>query len=85
MPHHAYWKRHIRLSFVTFPVRLHPAASESEKIHLHKYDKDSGQRIHYQNVNEDGDVVEADYIVKAMNMRRELLYLLKTKKLENCA
>lgn len=64
MPQHAYWKGHVRLSLVTFPVRLYPAVSESEKIRLHKYDKDTGQRIHYQNVNEEGDVVEADDIVR---------------------
>jgi DNA end-binding protein Ku len=64
MPQHAYWKGHIRLSLVTFPVRLYPAVSESEKISLHQYDRESGQRIHYQKVNEDGDVVDADDIVK---------------------
>ena len=64
MPAHAYWKGHIRLSLVTFPVRLYPAVTASEKISLHKYDKETGQRIRYQNVNEDGDIVEADDIVK---------------------
>jgi len=64
MPAHAYWTGHIRLSLVTFPVRLYPAVSESEKVRLHKYDKDTGQRIHYQNVNEEGEVVEADDIVR---------------------
>lgn len=64
MPQHAYWKGHIRLSLVTFPVRLYPAVTTSEKVSLHKYDKDTGQRIHYQNVNEDGDVVEPNDIIR---------------------
>lgn len=64
MPRHAYWKGHIRLSLVTFPVRLYPAVTESEKVRLHKYDKDTGQRIHYQNVNEEGEVVDPDDIVR---------------------
>ncbi len=64
MPQHAYWTGHIRLSLVTFPVRLYPATSPGEKIRLHKYDRESGQRIHYQNVNEDGEVVDQDDIVK---------------------
>ena len=64
MPQHAYWKGQVRLSLVTFPVRLYPAVSDSEKIRLHKYDKESGERIHYQNVNESGEVVDPDDIVK---------------------
>ena len=60
MPQHAYWSGHIRLSLVTFPIRLYAATSTSEKISLHKYDRESGQRIHYQNVNEDGEAVEFD-------------------------
>ena len=64
MPQHAYWTGHIRLSLVTFPIRLYPATSPSEKIPLHKYDKDTGQRIHYQNVNEDGEVVEPEDIIR---------------------
>lgn len=60
----AYWKGHIRLSLVSFPVRLHAATTESEKISLHQYDKDSGERIRYQKVNEDGEEVPDEDIVK---------------------
>ena len=82
MPQHAYWKGHIRLSLVTFPVRLYPAVTESEKIRLHKYDKDTGQRIHYQNVNEDGDVVEADYIVKGYEYEKGAFIPIEDKEIE---
>lgn len=64
MAPHAYWTGHIRLSLVTFPVRLYPAVTESEKIRLHKYDRETGDRIHYQNVNDEGEVVEPEDIVK---------------------
>src|SRR5690606_5154902 len=64
MPRHAYWTGHIRLSLVTFPIRLYPATSTAEKIRRHKYDRESGQRIHYQNINEDGEVIDPDDIVK---------------------
>lgn len=82
MPQHAYWKGHIRLSLVTFPVRLYPAVTESEKIRLHKYDKDTGQRIHYQNVNEDGDVVEADDIVKGYEYKKGAFIPIEDKEIE---
>ncbi len=82
MPQHTYWKGHIRLSLVTFPVRLYPAVTETEKIRLHKYDKDTGQRIHYQNVNEDGDVVEADDIVKGYEYEKGAFIPIEDKEIE---
>lgn len=60
----AYWKGHIRLSLVSFPVRLHAAITGSEKISLHQYDKGSGERIRYQKVDESGDEVDAEDIIK---------------------
>ncbi len=64
MAQNAYWTGHIRLSLVTFPVRLYNAVTETQKIRLHKYDRRSGQRIHYQNLNDEGDPVEPEDIVK---------------------
>jgi DNA end-binding protein Ku len=83
MPSHAYWKGHIRLSLVTFPVRLYPAVTESEKIRLHKYDKDTGQRIHYQNVNEEGEVVDADDIVKGYEYEKGAYIPIEDDEIEN--
>lgn len=60
----AYWKGHIRLSLVSFPVRLHAAITASEKVSLHQYDKDSGDRIHYLKVDDDGDEVPAEDIIR---------------------
>lgn len=82
MPQHAYWKGYIRLSLVTFPVRLYPAVTTSEKIALHKYDKDTGQRIHYQNVNEDGDVVEPDDIVRGYEYEKGAYIPIEDKEIE---
>lgn len=60
----AYWKGHIRLSLVSFPVRLYAAVMQSETISLHQYDKETGDRIHYQKVNDEGDEVPDEDIVK---------------------
>ncbi len=83
MPQHAYWKGHIRLSLVTFPIRLYPAVTDSEKIRLHKYDKDSGQRIHYQNVNEEGEIVDADDIVRGYEYEKGAYIPIEDKEIEN--
>lgn len=61
---HSYWNGHVRLSLITFPVRLYAAVVEKEKIRLHKIERGTGERIHYQNVTDDGDVVEPQDIVK---------------------
>lgn len=83
MPAHAYWKGHIRLSLVTFPIRLYPAVTESEKIRLHKYDKDTGQRIRYQNVNEEGEVVDPDDIVKGYEYEKGAFIPIENEEIEN--
>ena len=83
MPQHAYWKGHVRLSLVTFPVRLYPAVTESEKVRLHKYDKKTGQRIHYQNVNEAGDVVDPDDIVKGYEYEKGAFIPIENKEIDN--
>ena len=64
MAQRAYWNGHIRLSLVTFPVRLHAAVTDTEKIQLHKIERSTGRRIHYQNATDDKEQVEASDIVK---------------------
>jgi DNA end-binding protein Ku len=82
MPAHAYWKGHIRLSLVTFPVRLYPAVTQSEKIRLHKYDKDTGQRIRYQNINEEGEIVDPDDIIKGYEYEKGAFIPIEDEEIE---
>ncbi len=60
----AYWDGHVRLSLITFPVRLYPAITDAEKIMLHKIRRSTGERIHYQNITDDQKVVPPKDIVK---------------------
>ncbi len=60
----AYWKGHIRLSLVTFPVQLYAAVTDTQKIKLHKLSKKSGERIHYKDTTESEGPVEKENIVK---------------------
>ncbi len=82
MPKHAYWKGHMRLSLVTFPILVYSAISTSEKISLHKYDRDSGQRIHYQNVNDEGEIVEPDDIVKGYEYEKGSFVIIEDKEID---
>ena len=55
----AYWKGYLRLSLVTCPVELFPAASEAEKVHFHQINRTTGNRLRQQMVDErNGKVVD---------------------------
>lgn len=82
MAEHAFWSGHIRLSLVTFQIRLFPATSSRDKIVLHKYDRDSGQRIHYLNVNEDGEVVEPEDIIKGYEYEKGSFVPIKDEEID---
>src|SRR5438552_6206788 len=61
----AYWKGYLKLSLVSCPIALFPAASEREKISFHQINKESGNRIKYKKVDaESGEEVDADQIIK---------------------
>jgi len=60
----AYWKGHIRLSLVTFPVHLYSGVTDTQKIRLHKISKDSGERVHYKDSTASEGVIEKSDIVK---------------------
>lgn len=60
----AYWKGHIRLSLVTFPVHLYSAITDAQKIKLHKITKGKNERIHYQDTTENEGPVKKQNIVK---------------------
>ena len=57
----AYWKGSLKLSLVSCPVLLYPAATSAEKTRFHMINKETGNRLKQQMVDaETGDVVEGD-------------------------
>ena len=69
-PPRAYWSGHIRLSLVSFPVRLYPATTSGKEIQFHQIDKKSGERIRYQTVVPDKGPVPREEIVKGYEYER---------------
>jgi DNA end-binding protein Ku len=41
----AYWKGYLKLSLVSCPIALYPAASSSEKVSFHRINKKTGNRL----------------------------------------
>jgi DNA end-binding protein Ku len=67
----AYWKGYLRLSLVSCPIQLFPAASEREKVRFHQINKNTGNRIRYMKVDADtGDEVSSDDIVKGYEVSK---------------
>lgn len=64
MPPRPYWKGHMRLSLVTFPVALYPAINAQSKLAFHQIERNSGQRVREKKVVPGKDEVAAEDIVK---------------------
>jgi DNA end-binding protein Ku len=82
----AYWKGYLKLSLVSCPIALYPAASEREKISFHQINKDTGNRIRYRKVDaETGDEVESDKIIKGYEVGKGEYLEIEPEELEAVA
>jgi DNA end-binding protein Ku len=82
----AYWKGYLKLSLVSCPIALFPAASEREKISFHQINKDTGHRIKYRKVDaESGDEVESGDIIKGFEVGKGEYIELDPEELEAVA
>jgi len=60
-----YWSGQIRISLVSFGVKLFPATEAKSEIHFHQIDRKTGERVRHQKVAEGDDApVEKQDIVK---------------------
>jgi DNA end-binding protein Ku len=59
----AYWKGYLKLSLVSCPIALYPAASSSERVSFNRVNKKTGHRLKQQNVDaESGEPVDKEDI-----------------------
>jgi DNA end-binding protein Ku len=64
MARRPYWTGQLRLSLVSIPVELYPAASSSARIGFHQIDRKSGKRIRHEKVVPGVGPVDRDEILK---------------------
>jgi DNA end-binding protein Ku len=82
----AYWKGYLKLSLVSCPIALFPAASEREKISFHQLNKKTGHRIKYRKVDaESGDEVDSTDIIKGYEVGKDDYIELDPEELEAVA
>jgi len=80
----AIWTGAISFGLVHVPVRLVTAVRE-EKIDFHMLEQGTGQRIHYVTVNDDGDEVERDDIVKGYEIAPDEYVVVEPEELDELA
>ena len=64
MPPRATWKGHLKISLVSFPVRLYNAVSGATRISMNQLHKDCHRRLRQQMVCPEHGAVERDEIVR---------------------
>jgi DNA end-binding protein Ku len=51
----AYWKGYLKLSLVSCPIALYPAASSSERVSFNRINRKTGNRLKQQNVDSESN------------------------------
>jgi DNA end-binding protein Ku len=68
----AYWKGYLKLSLVSCPIALYPAASSSERVSFNRINKKTGNRLKQQSVDaETGEVVEREDIGRGYEVGKD--------------
>jgi DNA end-binding protein Ku len=67
----AYWKGHVRLSLVAFPVQLFSAAATGSRVSFHQIHRPSGQRVRYQKTVPGVGPVDKDEVVKGYEVAKD--------------
>src|SRR5579871_1847031 len=66
-----FWSGQIRISLVSFGVKLFPATEAKSEIRFHQIDRRTGERVRHQKVSEgEQEPVEKEDIVKGYEYRK---------------
>lgn len=77
-----YWKGHIRLSLVSFPVQLHSATSTGGRIQFHQIHRGTGRRVRHQKVVPEVGPVGNDEIVKGYEVEKDHYVVVEADELD---
>ena len=79
----AYWKGYLKLSLVSCPIALYPAASSSERVSFNRINKKTGNRLKQQNVDaETGAPVDKEDIGRGYEIGKGQYLLVEDEELE---
>jgi DNA end-binding protein Ku len=79
-----YWSGQIRISLVSFGVKLFPATEAKSEIHFHQIDRKTGERVRHKNVSDGEDApVEKDDIVKGYEYSKGQYVQIEPKEIDH--
>jgi DNA end-binding protein Ku len=79
----AYWKGYLKLSLVSCPIALYPAASSAERVSFNRISKKTGNRVKQQNVDgETGEPVDKEDIGRGYEVAKGQYLLIEDEELE---
>jgi DNA end-binding protein Ku len=80
------WKGYLRLSLVNCAVELFPAVTEITKIHFHKLNRKTGNRLRMRMVDEEsGEEIPTDQQVKGFEIRKGQMVKVEDEELDTIA
>jgi DNA end-binding protein Ku len=80
------WKGYLRLSLVNCAVALYPAVTEANKVHFHKLNRETGNRLRMRMVDEEtGEEVPRDQQVKGYAISKGSTVQIEEEDLEKIA
>jgi DNA end-binding protein Ku len=77
-----FWAGQIQISLVSVGVKLFPATEPQSEIHFHQLSRKTGERIHHQNVADDGKV-DKDGIVKGYEYSKGKYIAIEPEEIDN--
>ena len=79
----AYWKGYLKLSLVSCPIALYPAASSTERVSFNRFNKKTGHRLKQQLVDsETGEPVAREDIGRGYEVGKGEYLLVEDEELE---
>ncbi|MEO6803428.1 MAG: Ku protein [Granulicella sp.] len=82
-----YWSGQLRISLVSFGIRLFPATEAKSEIHFHQLNRKTGERIKYQKTSgdqsEEQGPVQASEIVKGYEYSKGEYVMIEPHDIEN--
>jgi DNA end-binding protein Ku len=79
----AYWKGYLKLSLVSCPIALYPAASTSERVSFNRINKKTGNRLKQQNVDsESQEPVEREDVGRGYEVAKGQYITVEDEELE---
>jgi len=80
------WKGYLRLSLVNCAVALYPAVTEANKVHFHKLNRETGNRLRMRMVDEEtGEEVPRDQQVKGYEISKGSTVQIEEEELDKIA